>query len=66
MIHGENNFLTDDELVIIVSNLLKLSKYQCLYIKNEHHCGIMASIMVNIKTDKTTKQESKTLKVSKK
>ena len=38
MMHGENNVLTDDELVI-VRGLLKKSRYTCLYIRNEHPHG---------------------------
>ena len=38
MIHGENNVLTDDELVV-VRDLLSKSKHACLYIRNEHARG---------------------------
>ena len=35
MIHGENNVLTDDELVVL-RNFLSRSKHAFLYIRNEH------------------------------
>ena len=38
MIHDENNVLTDYELVI-VRDFLRISKYGCLYIRNEHPRG---------------------------
>ena len=38
MIHDENNGRTDDELAI-VRDFLKMSKYACLYIRNEHTHG---------------------------
>ena len=34
MLHDENNMLTDD-VWSSLENLLKLSKYACLYIQNE-------------------------------
>ena len=39
IIHDECNILTDDEL-IIVRGLLKDPKHACLYIRNEHPCGL--------------------------
>ena len=41
MIHDENIFLTDDEL-IIVRDFLRASKHVCLYIANEHPRGFLA------------------------
>ena len=37
-IHDENNVLTDDELVV-VRDLLKRSKFGCLYLRNEYARG---------------------------
>ena len=41
MIHDESNVLTDYELVI-VRDFLRISKYGCLYIRNEHPRGFKA------------------------
>ena len=38
MIHDENDFLTDDELVVL-RGLLRKAKHACLYIRNEHLLG---------------------------
>ena len=38
MIHDENDFLTDDELVVL-RGLLRKTKHACLYIRNEHLLG---------------------------
>ena len=37
MIYHEINMLTDGNLVI-VRNILKMSKHACLYLQNEHPC----------------------------
>ena len=39
MIHDENDVLTDDDELVIVRELLKQSKYTCLYIQSEHRPG---------------------------